>query len=467
MLNNDNYNAFTLQGRFFSALADTIVILLIYKSVKLLEDKYKLNSNVKYLASFSYATFVLPIQLSHFFITDTFLNLFLFSSFFFALSYFIKRSSANLIISAIFFGLSISTKISAIYLLPLILSLLITPAGSLKKSLLRFVGNVFLFGIISFFISKLAYPYMYYSSNIFDPRLNPDFLKNINTLKILSQKTSIYPPNIQWINKIPIIFPLKNLILFGIGIPAFILFVAGLVNTAKIRAGIIFSLFAFWIVIFFIYQGTQTVMTLRYFLIIYPFIAIFVGIGLDQLTRKINKIAFYLLLIAMFISPLMFLSIYTKPHTRTSATNWILENIPYGATLLTEHWDDSLPLTGYQNYKVIQLPVFDQDTDGKWKKMTDSLSQGDYYILSSNRAWGSISRAPEKYPRIAKFYKDLFYGKLEYKKIKEFTSYPSLSYLGIPITFPDDFAEENFTVFDHPKVMIFKKTIINSFLQEQ
>jgi len=166
------------------------------------------------------------------------------------------------------------------------------------------------------------------------------------------------------------------------------------------------------------------VMTLRYFLIIYPFIAIFVGIGLDQLTRKINKIAFYLLLIAMFISPLMFLSIYTKPHTRTSATNWILENIPYGATLLTEHWDDSLPLTGYQNYKVIQLPVFDQDTDGKWKKMTDSLSQGDYYILSSNRAWGSISRAPEKYPRIAKFYKDLFYGKLEYKKIKEFTSYP-------------------------------------------
>jgi len=58
---------------------------------------------------------------------------------------------------------------------------------------------------------------------------------------------------------------------------------------------------------------------------------------------------------------------------------------------------------------------------------------------------------------MTRFYQGLFAGKLPYKKVAEFTSYPSLTYLGIPLTFPDDCAEEAFTVYDHPRVMIFKK----------
>ena len=90
--------------------------------------------------------------------------------------------------------------------------------------------------------------------------------------------------------------------------------------------------------------------------------------------------------------------------------------------------------------------------------MEKALDTTDYYILSSNRAWGSIPTVPEKYPQMSKFYQDLLSEKLDFKKIKEFTSYPSLHYLGIPITINDDNAEEAFTVYDHPKVMIFQKT---------
>jgi hypothetical protein len=35
------------------------------------------------------------------------------------------------------------------------------------------------------------------------------------------------------------------------------------------------------------------------------------------------------------------------------------------------------------------------------------LEQSRYYILSSNRAWGSIIRVPEKYPQMSQFYQDL------------------------------------------------------------
>jgi hypothetical protein len=159
----------------------------------------------------------------------------------------------------------------------------------------------------------------------------------------------------------------------------------------------------------------------------------------------------------------MFFSIYTKLHSRVEATLWIQNNISNDKIILGEHWDDALPLRGVtgsateKTYAIELLPVFGPDIPEKWNEMDVLLEKGDYLILSSNRGWGSIPTAPERYPRMTKFYKDLFEEKLEFKKIAEFTSYPSLAYLGIPLTFPDQWADEAFTVYDHPKVIIFQK----------
>jgi len=197
---------------------------------------------------------------------------------------------------------------------------------------------------------------------------------------------------------------------------------------------------------------------MRYFIIIYPFLAIYAAIGFSAVAKRLNLLLQVLLMILIFVWPLSYLSIYIHENTRVSATQWIYRNIPEGSTILSEHWDDALPLMmESRNYNNQLLPVFDPDNTEKWNKMDNLLQIGDYLILSSNRGWGSIPTVPKKYPLMTNFYKDLFAGNLQYKKIKEFTSYPSLTYLGIPLTVPDDIADENFTVFDHPKVMIFKR----------
>jgi hypothetical protein len=59
------------------------------------------------------------------------------------------------------------------------------------------------------------------------------------------------------------------------------------------------------------------------------------------------------------------------------------------------------------------------------------------------------------YPLTAKYYKNLFSGKLGFKKIQEFKSEPTIPFINIGIN--DLSADENFTVFDHPTIMIFKK----------
>ena len=62
-----------------------------------------------------------------------------------------------------------------------------------------------------------------------------------------------------------------------------------------------------------------------------------------------------------------------------------------------------------------------------------------------------------------RYYKDLFAernllgSKLRFVKVKEFTAYPMIRVGPFHITIPDDTADESFTVYDHPKVMIFKK----------
>ena len=56
-----------------------------------------------------------------------------------------------------------------------------------------------------------------------------------------------------------------------------------------------------------------------------------------------------------------------------------------------------------------------------------------------------------------KFYADLFSNKLNYKKVAEFVSYPKLEIGNWKLEIRDDVADESFTVYDHPKVLIFKK----------
>jgi len=64
-----------------------------------------------------------------------------------------------------------------------------------------------------------------------------------------------------------------------------------------------------------------------------------------------------------------------------------------------------------------------------------------------------MGRFPDKYPIISNYYDLLFSGKLGFKKIKDFTSYPKIG----PLEFPDVYAEGTFSVFDHPQISIWKK----------
>ena len=157
-------------------------------------------------------------------------------------------------------------------------------------------------------------------------------------------------------------------------------------------------------------------------------------------------------------------------------------------------WDDALPLYmhGLNPFDLnegvypseLNFQMYWDDDQEKLDRFIDILARTDYIIFSSNRQWGSTTQIPERYPLTTLFYKELlgcqsedvqwcyrvadpdtFKGNLGFELIETFQANPSI----FSFEFNSQFAEEAFTVYDHPKVFIFRKTEqfqINSVIEK-
>lgn len=464
----DDYENIVLVGRSLSAIFDSLNIFFLYFLAKKL---FKNKSKLIFLPSLLYATTVLPIQLSHFYAVDTFLITFILATFTF-LTY-------GLVLPAsITFGLALACKISTIYFLPIIIIFFIFSC-SLRRSLLTKAGY---FLLTTFIIFRIFQPY------IFDGliKLNPLFIDNIKQLQIMSSPDNNFPPAVQWIDKIPLTRSALNLVFFGLGLPLSLLFALSLTKIILIKTPTFVYLALLWILIIYFYQGSRFAHPMRYLIVIYPFICLISSLFFLNLKSKY----FYTLLFLHFLFALSFLNIYRFPHTRVIASNWIYQNIAVGSTITNEYWDDALPLSIYpnypQSYSTVTVAPYDFDTPEKIDKLYSQINLADYIFMSSNRLWASIPLVPKLYPYTSLYYDNLFAQKLNFTKVLEVNVYPGFSlpflnkcfYFG-PSNFPgiknnwfdiddkclspgvylrDDTAEESFTVYDHPKVLIFSRT---------
>lgn len=144
-------------------------------------------------------------------------------------------------------------------------------------------------------------------------------------------------------------------------------------------------------------------------------------------------------------------------------------------------WDDPLPnpvdgLWPFPNVYDgdLNFEMYWDDNADKLDRFVSVLDQAEYLILSSNRQWGTTVRVPERYPLTTAYYRNLmgcpadmevfdcyadaqigmFEGNLGYELVYVGQRMPTLG----PISLNTQYAEEAFSVYDHPKVLIFKKS---------
>jgi hypothetical protein len=321
-------------------------------------------------------------------------------------------------------------------------------------------------------------PTIFSSGSWVDWSLRPDFFQAFNFQKQAIEGKVMFPPQWQWVGTTRWLFPLKNMVIWGLGPVVGALAIIGVTwQICQIRhisqiwskggqLKIFRLLIAGWIFAVFIWQGGQFVKTMRYFLPFFPLYALFAASAIDNFKRlNVRTIVMAVSFISSGLWALMFTGIYRTPTTRIAASEWMYQNIPSGSRIMLEEWDDPLPLrlVGFEDKQYVSemVPVYTPDDEKKKMLIDKWTNQYDLIVLSSPRAKGSIGKLQKQFPLMSRFYKDLESGTLGFVKAAEFTSYPKFdcSWLMVRCSWiiNDSSAEESFWVYDHPKVEIYQK----------
>jgi len=330
--------------------------------------------------------------------------------------------------------------------------------------------------VVAFFTFRIFQPYTFQGPGFFGLKFSERWLNDMrNSMHLMSGQADYFPSH-QWASRPAVLFSLQNMVLWMMGIPLGLASWAGwalagyqLLAKRKLQHLLILA----WTTFYFLYQSTQFVKNSRYLIPVFPFFALLAAYLLISAwewaktarlrwARVAATAAVVVVAVGTFLWAFAFTRIYTRPLTRVAASLWIYDNIPPGSSITSEGWDDPLPWggvggrNGYAEgiYTGVEMQPYHEDLPEKLDWYVDWLTRADYVILSSNRLYGSIPRLPMRYPMTTRYYQYLFSGELGFELIKTFTSHPNLG----PIEINDDNAEEAYTVYDHPKVSIFKKT---------
>lgn len=312
------------------------------------------------------------------------------------------------------------------------------------------------------------------------------YWSNINEQNNMVTGRSIPPYTIQYLKTAPFAYCIEQLLARGFGFPLGIVVLTGwgyaLLKQFRRGDKATLLLLAWSVPSFYVY-GRFQVKYPRYLVILAPALCLMGALLVNDLLqygkkfkdqnapaflrlsprwiRRATVLTLILILAATATYAFAFVQIYHRPHTWDIASRWIYANIPKGSRILCEHWDNDLPLGLPENnrermgYRHDYMQVYERpDRPSKIDKMARQLAQANYVILPTKRGYGSILRDRVLFPLTTNYYRALFAGCLGYEPVKVVASPAKV--FGVPLY--DDLLDESLRVYDHPKVVIFKKT---------
>ncbi len=352
-----------LTGRALSALFDLGTALLVYLTAAAL---YRRRAAL--LAAAFYAFSVLPIQLSHFYKEDTFLNFFAMLAVYCAALVAQGRESGGesggetlappphspdasppqaemrgsraAFLSAAFgvaLGLAAASKLNAApvaVVLPLAFGvrLLRLPAAQRERAAARYAAYVALAAVVSLLVFRVAQPYAFSGPGFFGLRPNRAWVDNIIEQRNQAAGDVDFPPALQWARRSRL-FGWRNLTAWGLGWPLGLLAWAGFLWAGwRIGQGERRHLPLWgWAALYFLWQSAQFNPTMRYFLPLYPLLAIFAAALPETAPRKWRRAAGLLALLVLGATAayaLAFRNVYAQGFTRANASRWIYQHVP-------------------------------------------------------------------------------------------------------------------------------------------
>lgn len=495
-------------GRVLSALHDVGTVYLVYcLGRELYDDRTGL------LAAGLLSLTVLHIQLSHYYAVDTLLAFFVVLTVLLAVDVMRRPGMGRGATMGAAWGMALATKVSAAPLLvavslawlfgTLSLGRRLASRGASKRERIAIWGRA----ILGCGLSGLAALVTFL---VFEPYALIDlvsFLVDVLHEGYMARGSADIPYTRQFIGTLPYLYPVWQATVWSLGIPlgvsGFAAAAAAFVRTVALtaraewgRAGALWMPLS-WVLVYFGLTGSFHAKFLRYMSPVIPFLCLWASWALwslygkrgkvRRLRRALGTVALLTVCVGTGLYALAYLNVYAQEHPWIQATAWLCENLPRGSYVVVEHWDDPLPLiqaTGelrcYRDHLIAELDVYDPDDEHKLEMLMSALSRGDYIVLSSNRLYNTIPRLPWRYPLTSRYYELLLGERLGFELVHYEAVYPRIFGLDlVNDTFSDPDlpmprllaareasrlsinlgrADESFSVYDHPKPLIFRKT---------
>lgn len=466
----------TLALRLTSTLASIINALVLVKIVRLFGHKSWYITPLT-LTLFTFAPY--SIQFSHFGTTESLLmllySIIIYLSLKFALSQLTVKK--NILFLAFVSGLAIGTKVSSVIFCVLPLSTLLytqitNNELSMSHRFLRFLKGVTGYLVLTTIFAILSSPH-----NIINWQ---EFLGSMRYESSVATGTYMAFYTRQFEHTIPVLFQLHKIFPYALGWPLYILSLLGFLFLSWKDKSINILRFAF--LLYFLPTAFFYAKWTRFMAPIFPIVIVFAVLSYDSMIRIIESIieirykiprpvGSFIAVLILFIAVLpgfAYLSVYQKPDVRFTASEWIYKNISDGSYILSETANVvDIPVTPStldrklipiqdRQYRVISFDFYNLDTDPTLQAaLQERLSKADYIFIPSRRLF---SNNLEQYPKLARYYSKLFSGDFGFYKVAEFTSFPRIELLGKTLLeFPDEDAEETWTVFDHPVIRVYRR----------
>jgi YYY domain-containing protein len=442
------YDGVVQTGRFLSALwgAATVLLLALFGR-RLYGEKTGL------LAGLLLAGTVLHLQNSHFATNDVPLAFLVLLAVVLLTRFVDTGSRATLALAGFTAGLAVATKVSAA---PILLAVAV--AGLLRFKEERALGRLAAAWTLGFLalLAGFAFgePYAF-----LDHR---GFLHDVVEQSHMVRTAGLFPFTNQYIGVPKYLYELREFVVWGAGPLLGLAALAGtllvLRRARSLGAGELIALS--WVLPVFAIIGSFDVKFPRYMLPLYPFLVLWGAAWLEALAQRgrAGRLVRGAVVAGTLVYAAAFLSIYTRPHSAVTASEWFYAHVPTGSRVAIQDWDEGfpLPLPGLQGdrYRIVSLSLYAQDGPEKADVLSREMAAAEYLVFQTKRIYGAVTRAPEKFPLTNRAFRLLFAGDLGYTLVKDVASRPGL----LGVTLPTELADESFSVYDHPKALVFHNT---------
>ena len=378
------YNGAHLVWRALNGAADLLAAFFLFLIGRRLHGKW-----VGLLAVALYVAAPLPIQKAHFATVNSMANLFGVMALYYAVRVLDTGSWVDYFAFGLAFAAALASRINLVPLVILVITASVVRMlpifdrklawGERQRLINHEFGGLVLAGIVTIVAFRIFQPYAFLGPGFFPLNVevlieeissgeihslgifNAEWLANIQQAQFLVSGAAESPPNYQWVNRTGYVFPLTNMILWGMGIAlglsAWLSWIGAGVLIVRGQAGANRNLLpVLWLLVYFAWIGNLWVMSMRYYLPLYPALALLAAWGLVYVWRHartlswqpLRRYAAPVLIVFMVgfthIWALMFTNIYRNMLTRVQASHWIWENVPGDFAMRIDGAPESTPL---------------------------------------------------------------------------------------------------------------------------